>query len=236
MESAEGNGSIPEGGHGDEDTLVDLPVQIPVPEDTELLCNQDYWITKGNKVIRVHNQPRKKAFRPTESDDSPVSPLLLADARVTTARHATGKHWQYTDEWPVNNEEWSKEETWTGLTMFTIEEAEEDQTEEEQTAFHLNQDQCWEYSIFLTQHDMDSLYHPESDQVALLTSTAKKQRAEVRMVDLSREDQQKFQDAKRKEVDQWLDTNGPTNTTIKNPRREHHEVPLDLNLEGNRSQ
>lgn len=206
MESAEGNGSIPEGGHGDEDTLVDLPVQIPVPEDTELLCNQDYWITKGNKVIRVHNQPRKKAFRPTESDDSPVSPLLLADARVTTARHATGKHWQYTDEWPVNNEEWSKEETWTGLTMFTIEEAEEDQTEEEQTAFHLNQDQCWEYSIFLTQHDMDSLYHPESDQVALLTSTAKKQRAEVRMVDLSREDQQKFQDAKRKEVDQWLDT------------------------------
>lgn len=209
MESVEGNGSSLGGGHGDEDTSVNLPVDIPVPEDTELLCNQDYWVTQGNKVIRVHQQPRKHAFRPTECEDSPVSPLLLTDDRVTTARYVNGKQWQVKDDWPINNEEWCGTEPWTGLTMFTI--AENIETEEatevqEQSIFHLEQDQGWEYHIFLTQHDLDELYKPESDQVALLATTAKKQRTEVRMVDLGPEDQQRFSAAKNKEVEQWLDT------------------------------
>ena len=204
-ESAGGNGSNTGEVNGGEDTSVNLPVQIPVPEDTELNCNQDYWIVQGQNLIRVHQQPRRQAFRPTDSTDSPVSPLLLADARTTTAKNQDGTTWQIQDDWPVNNTDWHGEQTWTGLTTFTvIEESPEEVVIED--IFHLTTEQAWEYSIYLTEHDMEQLSNPTSDQVTLLASSAKRQRAEVRLVDLNEQDRQKFQTAKTKEIDQWLDT------------------------------
>ncbi len=205
IESAEGNGSLSGEGNGGEEPSVDLPVQIPVPEDTELNCEQDYWIVQGKNLIRVHQRPRTKAFRPTDIPDSPVSPILLANSRTTTAKYTDGKSWQIQDDWPCSNTDWHGEQSWTGLSIFTVIDENPQETQFED-AFHISTEQAWEYNIFLTEHDINLMNKTECDQVAFLASSAKRQRAEVKLVDLNEQDRQRFYQAKTKEIDQWLDT------------------------------
>lgn len=181
-------------------------VEIPVPEDTELIC-EDYWITKGDKIIRVHNQPRQASFVPTQSMDCPVNPLMLKDDRITKGKDRLGHTWVNQDSWPIDNDPWKKDTEWTGLSIFFLcQEGLEPSEPEPQDAFTLSQEECWEYEIFLTAEDIAEMNRPDTRKDVFLATTAKKQRAEVKLSSLSFEHRQEFEKAKTKEIEQWLDT------------------------------
>ena len=70
----------------------------------------------------------------------------------------------------------------------------------------VRQDQYWECEILLNNQDIQHLRKSEVDATAFLVSSAKKQRAEVKLKDLTAEQKREFDKAKAKEVDQWLST------------------------------
>ncbi len=73
--------------------------------------------------------------------------------------------------------------------------------------FNLDQDQKWEFSVDIAQHDIDVWRREEKPQeMAFLVSAAKRQRSEVKMSHLNNKDRELFQAAKEKEVDSWIDT------------------------------
>ena len=65
---------------------------------------------------------------------------------------------------------------------------------------------CWEYEIVLTDSDQQAMFDNPTECVSLIASAAKRQRAEVRMTELTPEHRAEFRAAKDKEVSQWLDT------------------------------
>lgn len=58
----------------------------------------------------------------------------------------------------------------------------------------------------MNHQDIQQLRKPEVDATAFLVSSAKKQRSEVKLKDLTTEQKKDFEKAKEKEVDQWLST------------------------------
>lgn len=189
------------------DTANVPAADIPVPEDTELLC-EDYWITKGDRIIRVHNVPRQTSFNPSQASDCPINPLLLMDDRITKGKEINGGIWENKDAWPVNNDPWKKDTPWVGLSIFFVntEEESSETLSQEQDAFTLDEEECWECEIHLTLEEIQQLIQPETAVDVFLATTAKKQRAEVKLSTLSQEQKQQFEQAKNKEIDQWLDT------------------------------
>ena len=65
----------------------------------------------------------------------------------------------------------------------------------------------WMMEVFITQDDIEQ-WKSESDvtQLAFLASAAKRQRAEVRMSDLTEEERRQFVEAKNSEVTNWITT------------------------------
>ena len=186
-------------------------VDVPVPEDSsdEALISEDYWIIKGDKITRIHQRPRRAGFRPIDSHDCPIDVFLLADESQTQGKSFAGEEWIHNDAWPSDNDHWSKDNPWTGSTTFQIintEVREENNDSVIHDAFVLHDDMCWECEIFLTGSDQEAIDARPSECVSLIASAAKRQRAEVRMTELTPEHRAEFQAAKEKEVSQWLDT------------------------------
>ena len=86
------------------------------------------------------------------------------------------------------------------------------ETEEEDelfaNVFHMQEDQCWELEFPLGYSEINQLSNAVEPQeaIAYLVTNAKKQKVEVRMSNLSKEDRLKFEAAKQKEISSWLDT------------------------------
>ena len=97
---------------------------------------------------------------------------------------------------------------WVGLSIFFVntEEESSETLSQEQDAFTLDEEECWECEIHLTLEEIQQLIQPETAVDVFLATTAKKQRAEVKLSTLSQEQKQQFEQAKNKEIDQWLDT------------------------------
>ena len=134
----------------------------------------------------------------------------MKDDRITKGRSNKGITWEHKDAWPVNNDPWTKETPCVGLTIFFLSE---DHQEEENTGditdhdtYTLTQEQCWEYEIHFTEEEIQKILHPETPLDVFLATTAKKQRAEVKLSSLSAEHRAEFERAKAREADQWLDT------------------------------
>jgi hypothetical protein len=70
----------------------------------------------------------------------------------------------------------------------------------------MSHDQMLECEIFLTQEDMLGIAAQPTEIPAFLASAVKRQRAEVKLKDLEIHQKKEFQDAKNKEIDQWLAT------------------------------
>ena len=187
------------------------PEEVPVPEDDELFVD-DYWIVKDNHLIRRHVKPRTTAFRPTDPDDCPINILRLLDERKSIGRNHQGGQWDKTDDWVNCVVEWKTETAWTGATVFTIDQTPEHNqqafiVEEEEAALHMDHEQCWEIEIFLTEHDEALLKSEQTrDHWGLIATAAKRQRAEIKLRNLTETEQTEFKKAQNKEVDQWLDT------------------------------
>ena len=70
----------------------------------------------------------------------------------------------------------------------------------------LMEDQGLECEIFLTNNDMEQLEQKPDEFFSLMANAAKRQRVEVKIKDLSPKETQEFQEAKYKEVEQWIAT------------------------------
>ncbi len=192
-------------------TQIPAPEDIPIPEDDELFA-EDYWIVKDKHLIRRHVKPRTTSFRPTDPDDCPINMLRLLDERQSVGFQDKGKQWSKTDDWVNCVEEWKMETSWTGATIFFIDQTPEQdhqqvETSEEEPILTVEPNQCWEIEIFLTEHDEEILRSDKTeDHWGLIATAAKRQRAEVKIRNLTDTDQSEFRKAQSKEIDQWLDT------------------------------
>ena len=71
---------------------------------------------------------------------------------------------------------------------------------------HLQHGECLTCEIFLTEDDLSAVKENPQDFPVLAASAAKRQRAEVKIKDLSESGKHEFALAKNKELDQWLAT------------------------------
>ena len=199
-----------QGNHEDQVSENNIaPEDIPIPDDDELFM-EDYWIVKDKHLIRRHVKPRITSFRPTDPDDCPINLLSLLDERKSVGHNDKGKQWSRMDDWVNCVEEWKTETPWTGATIFIIMEEHDQSTfvvEQEETILKVEPNQCWEIEIFLTEHDEAILKSDNTeDHWGLIATAAKRQRAEVKLRNLTIKEQDEFKNAQGKEIDQWLDT------------------------------
>eukprot|EP00435_Cladocopium_sp_Y103_P028612 s1421_g7.t1 len=80
------------------------------------------------------------------------------------------------------------------------------------------ENQGFECSVFFTEEDLTELQSAPDSFVTLAAAAAKRQRVEVKMKDLNAQQVQEFQQAKDKEIDQWIATE-----TVKSILR--HKIP-----------
>ena len=186
------------------------PEDIPVPEssDDENLHVEDYWIHQGQQIMRVHRKPRTEAFDPSSVADCPVDILTIMNDRCTTGNFGDAPIWSKMDEWGKNEDRWIAPKPWTGITMFTILNDEDINCEVNtcEDILHVEEHQALEYTIFFTQDDLDAVSEHPTEFLTLAASAAKRQRAEVKIKDLSSQERKEFDKAKGKEIDQWLAT------------------------------
>ena len=110
------------------------------------------------------------------------------------------------DNWGNIEDEWVSEQPWTGMTIFSVvQDGGACETEPYDTMI-MSHDQILECEIFLTQEDMLGIAAQPTEIPAFLASAVKRQRAEVKLKDLEIHQKKEFQDAKNKEIDQWLAT------------------------------
>lgn len=91
----------------------------------------------------------------------------------------------------------------------------------EESCFHLNHDQVWEYEIEIGQKEIDQWKQEQVPaDLCLIASCAKRQRSEVKISNLTEAQRQRFQEAKHQEIDSWL----TTGTVAKVLRR---QIPME---------
>ena len=205
-----------------EETPTD-PKDVPVPEagDDELIA-EDYWVFHGDQLIRVHNQPRTQAFDPTMTMDCPCDLLKIGGNRISTGMSVEQDLWSHKDQWGAEDTHWSAEKPWTGVTVFHVIHNGGEMLQEQQDIMNITTNQTIECEVFLTEDDIDQI-RTEPDKFSVFVATAaKRQRVEVKLKDLTNEQRMEFDQAKTKEIDQWL-----TTETVRKILR--HQIP-DSNI------
>ena len=87
--------------------------------------------------------------------------------------------------------------------------------------WHLEQDQAWCFEVNICQQDINKWRRETSPhEMAFLVSAAKRQRSEVKLANLTPEQQKQFAEAKANEIDSWL----ATETVAKVLR---HQIPAE---------
>ena len=115
---------------------------------------------------------------------------------------------------PVPNPE---SETVTSMPQNTIDpqmpvtvpipESDDELFVDDETCFHVEENQCWQFEVNVSSHDIQQWRNEEKPQeMTFLVSAAKRQRSEVKLASLSDSDRQRFHEAKMKEVDSWIST------------------------------
>ena len=192
------------------EAVVPDPAAVPIPDsdfDDELIA-EDYWVIQDNCAIKVHNKPRTGPFQPHLDPDCPIDVLSLKPERTSLIKKPSSKTIERkVDRW--DNYEFNEEnnEAWIGVTVFHVMTTEEEEAYEcVEDILTVGPDQYWECEIILNHQDIQQLRKSEIDATAFLVSSAKKQRSEVKLKDLTPEQKKEFDKAKEKEVDQWLST------------------------------
>lgn len=183
-------------------------VHIPIPSEGEEdeLVMEDYWVIQEKQAIRVHKQPRRQPFQPWEDQECPLNILTVLGER-TTMRKPLKENFviQETDRWDDKNQESiTHGEEWIGITVFDL--LPEEEIPEVEEIHHVEPNQYWECALTLTHQELIQTMDPSCDVAVLLASAAKRQKAEVKLKDLTPEQVQEFERAKVKEINQWLDT------------------------------
>jgi len=191
----------------DPNTAIDAST-VPIPSDDDELFTDDHWIIQGNQLIRRHVKPRQQEFHPNECDDCPVSLLALLDQRITVGKDNTGIPWTQSDSWiHKTSPPWEHSKPWTGHTIFHIHhEPDTHDSPEPQDILHVSEEQCFAIEIFLTAEDENNILREPIDHWCHVASAVKRQRAEIKLRDLTPEEMKEFREAQGKEISQWLDT------------------------------
>ena len=187
--------------------------QIPLPVDEQDDLNTEtlrpetgFWEIQDVFLIRHHVQPRLQKFFPFQSSSIPVPLENLAETRFTLGKLANGEYFQEHETWKDNVAAHTlKSDAWTGKTCFLMINKPESvkpilhEIEEPQT--------CLSLEILLDETEIQQCMKKNMEQQeSFLASTAKKQRAEVKIQDLTQEEKLLFQKAKDTEIDSWLST------------------------------
>ena len=206
--------------------LEDIPTDpkdVPVPDAGEdELVVEDFWISQGNQLIRVHKIPRTQAFEPTMTLDCPCDLLKIGADRITTGAADGQCPWSQADQWGDDSSRWVTEQPWTGITVFHVVQNGGDEIPETQDVMCMSTDQAFECEVFLTEDDIQSIQREPEEFSVLVATAAKRQRVEVKVKDLTPDQRIEFDHAKTKEIDQWLATE-----TVRRILR--HKIP-DANI------
>eukprot|EP00435_Cladocopium_sp_Y103_P017306 s4178_g4.t1 len=183
------------------------PKDIPVPEsDGDELTVEDYWLVQNDKLIRVHQKPRVGAFDPSSTDDCPISILHVSGERFSAGNAPTQNMWSHKDRWGEKESDWQSSQPWTGVTIFQVVCEESFPINHIEDVLHLDHNQGFEYEVFFTEDDLNATAAEPETLPLLIAAAAKRQRAEVKIRDLDAAQAAEFQQAKSKELDQWLAT------------------------------
>ena len=191
-----------------------LDVELPTTDEEGLgvvADVRDHWTLEGSQLIRHHSRPRKCLCCPVGLHDIPIPAEWLTDTRETHVETSQGLSWVHQDLWRKNIlAHQSVPMTWTGKTVFTIkEESLPNCPSSQQYAALCHETPARGYEMALTL-DADEILQcsrqSDSEQIAFLASSAKKQRSEVKEKDLSPSEKTLFQAAKTKEIVSWLST------------------------------
>ena len=90
----------------------------------------------------------------------------------------------------------------SGITVFDL--IPEEEIPEIEEIHHVEPNQYWECALTLTQQELIQTRDPSCDVAVLLASAAKRQKAEVKLKDLTPEQAQEFERAKVKEITGWI--------------------------------
>ena len=194
------------------------PEQVPIPNDPFsdhedegiLFCSQyDHWEREGSTLVRYHVELRNRMFCPSNVSDCPVPLSALSSHRRTFVQPQHGEGWTMEDTWTDVTSQQILPMPWTGKTVIPLKDPEVSNNLPPSYRSYKDYEKFVGFEIALT------LEHSEiqrctqicyEDQIALLASAAKKQRAEVKEKQLSEADRQLFLGAKRKEISSWLST------------------------------
>eukprot|EP00435_Cladocopium_sp_Y103_P052434 s764_g16.t1 len=205
-----------------EETPTD-PKDVPVPDTSgDELHAEDYWILQGEQLIRVHKKPRTKAFEPTMVMDCPCDVLKIGENRITTGASPGQNLWSQTDQWGSDDASWTTESPWTGVTVFHVVHDGGEETVESHDVMHTSPDQAFECEVFLTEEDVNQIQLGPENFSILVATAAKRQHVEVKLKDMTASQRAEFDQAKHKEIDQWLATE-----TVRKILR--HKIP-DTNI------
>ena len=114
--------------------------------------------------------------------------------------------WLFEDSWGQESSSWQWDQPWTGVTIFQLLHETTDTMDEPMDILHLEEAQGFALEIFFTQEDLDHVMEEPTSLPVFVAAAAKRQRAEIKVKDLTPDELKQFQAAKNKELDQWLDT------------------------------
>ena len=184
-------------------------INTPVPDNDEGLIvtmEIDQWEIQGDLLIRHHKRPRLNRFFPTDCSDMPVGPQNISQQRSTEGRYRDGSSFCQHDTWKDNPAaHCSQPDVWTGRTIFQLINPPTETIN--LTSQHDVQHNVTSFEILLTTEDLKQCAQKNyKQQEVFLASTAKKQRAEVKMHQLTPQEKELFKKAKIKEIESWLAT------------------------------
>ena len=184
-------------------------INTPVPDNDEGLIvtmEIDQWEIQGDLLIRHHKRPRLNRFFPTDCSDMPVSPQNISQQRSTEGRYRDGSSFCQHDTWKDNPAaHCSQPDVWTGRTIFQLIIPPTETVN--LTSQHDVQHNVTSFEILLTTDDLKQCAQKNyKQQEVFLASTAKKQRAEVKMHQLTPQEKELFKKAKIKEIESCLAT------------------------------
>ena len=184
-------------------------INTPVPDsDDGLIVTMeiDQWEIQGDLLIRHHKRPRLNRFFPTDCSDMPVSPQDISQHRSTEGRYRDGTSFYQTDIWKDNPAaHCSQPDVWTGKTIFQLTNSPTEAIN--MISQHDVLHNVTSFEILLTTEDLKQCAQKNyKQQEVFLASTAKKQRAEVKMHQLTPQEKELFKKAKIKEIESWLAT------------------------------
>ena len=188
-----------------------VPLTQTDTEDELVACDVsfDHWKIEGDKVIRIHKQPRLSKFFP--DDHCPVPIEDLQPFRTTQGQYRTAEEFTVQDRWQNRvQSHLMMPEIWTGQTEFRLKPECRDKVESQEKISCMITEEtptCLSAEIILTCEDVQKcLGKTYSQQETFLASAAKRQKVEVKVKDLTKEEQDQFFKAKDKEIDQWIST------------------------------